>query len=293
MNWITPVALVKQAAVDWVDDQAPQLGAALAFYSALSISPLLVLLLAIAAFFLGPDAAAGRLDDQFRPLVGERGADALQDLISSADRPTAGLMATFLSLATLMFGASGMFGQLQTTLNVIWEVKPQTGGGVWGFLRQRFLSMTMVMVVAFLLLVSLVVSATLASLGGVLERLPIAAERVAWSLNAVVSFLIIAALFAMLFKYLPDAIIAWRDVWFGALVTSGLFLIGKTAIGLYLGRSSMASSYGVAGSFVVLLLWVYYSSQIFFFGAELTQVYARQRGRRILPEQTALPAKDE
>jgi membrane protein len=281
------VSFIKQAAVDWVDDKAAQLGAALAFYSALSISPLLVLLLAIAAFFLGPEAAAGRIDEQFRSLLGERGADAVQDIVKSSDHPSAGLLATVLSIVTLLFGASGVFGQLQSALNTIWEVEGTTASGIWGFIRQRFLSLTMVMVVAFLLLVSLAVSAMLASLGGAIDRLPIEGEWALWGLNAAASFAIISALFAMLFKYLPDVTIAWRDVWFGALVTAALFLIGKAAIGVYLGRSSMASSYGVAGSFVVLLLWVYYSAQIFFFGAELTQVYASYRGHRIRPDEGA------
>jgi membrane protein len=283
----TTPQLIKEAAGDWLEDKAPQLGASLAFYAALSISPLLVLLVAIAAFFLGEEAAAGRIDEQFRSLLGEQGADSLQDLLKNANHPTAGITATILSIVTLLFGASGVFGQLQAALNAVWEVEPKPGAGVWGFIRQRFLSITMVLVVAFLLLVSLAVSAFLASLGGVFDRLPVKSEWLLWALNIGASFIVIAALFAMLFKYLPDVKIAWRDVWFGAIVTSALFLIGKAAIGLYLGRSSTATTYGMAGSFVVLLLWVYYSAQIFFFGAELTQVYAKLRGARIRPAEGA------
>ena len=194
---------------------------------------------------------------------------------------------------TLLFGASGVFGQLQDALNTIWEVKPKSGRGFWGFVKDRFLSFTMVMGVAFLLLVSLLITAALASFGLVAERLPESVQWIAQITNMVVSFIVITALFAMMFKLLPDVKMAWSDVWLGAVVTAVLFTAGKFAIGLYLGHSSMASSYGVAGSFVVLLVWTYYSWQILFFGAELTQVYANEHGSRIVPAENAVPLTEK
>lgn len=195
--------------------------------------------------------------------------------------------ATTLSTIILLIGASGVFGELQHSVNWIWEVKPKPGRGILGTIRDRFLSLAMVFGIAFLLLVSLLLSAALTSLGTLFDRLPDSLYWVSESLHFGVSFGVIAVLFAMMFKYLPDVKIAWCDVWLGAVITAGLFTLGKFAIGLYLGHSSMASSYGVAGSFVVLLVWVYYSSQIFFFGAEFTQVYANRFGSRIVPSDNA------
>lgn len=282
-------SLIRQTFREWSEDKAPQLGAALAFYTALSIAPLLVITLGIVAFFLGTDAAGGQITQQLRALVGEDGGNAIEDMITSANKPTEGAVATILSVVTLLFGASGVFGQLQTALNTIWEVKPKPNRGIWGIVRDRFLSFTMVMGMAFLLLVSLVISASIASLGSFLGNPPDSLKWIAQAVNFVVSFGVITLLFALMFKLLPDVKMAWRDVWLGAILTAALFTVGKLAIGLYLGRSSMASSYGVAGSFVVLLVWVYYSAQILFFGAELTQVYANRFGSRIVPAENAEP----
>jgi membrane protein len=286
-------SLLGQTFSEWSEDKVPQLGAALAFYSALSIAPLLVIVLGVAAMFFGEDAARGELDNQIQSMVGEEGGKAIQDMIANANKPTTGTIATVLSVITLLFAASGVFGQLQDSLNTIWEVKPKPGRGIFGMLRDRFLSLAMVMGIAFLLLVSLLVSAVLATLGTVLDRLPESLHWLSQGINLVVSVGVITVLFAMMFKFLPDVKMAWRDVWLGAFITAVLFTLGKFAIGLYLGHSTMASSYGVAGSFVVLLVWVYYSAQILFLGAEFTQVYANRFGSRIRPAENAVPLTAE
>ncbi|HYO23428.1 MAG TPA: YihY/virulence factor BrkB family protein [Lacipirellulaceae bacterium] len=288
MNFSTGWSLLRQTFTEWSDDKAPQLGAALAFYTALSIAPLLVIALAVSAFFLGDEAAQGKIISELQTIVGPEGGKAIEDMVANANQPTTGSIAAALSIVTLLFGASGVFGQLQSALNDIWNVKPKPGRGLWGMLRDRFLSFAMVLGVAFLLLVSLVITAGLAAVGNAANILP---DSMAWmgqALNFAVSLLVITVLFALMFKYLPDVKIGWRDVWLGAIVTALLFAAGKFAIGLYLGHSSMTSSYGVAGSFVVLLVWTYYSAQIFFFGAELTQVYANRHGARIVPSDDAV-----
>ena len=284
--------MLRQTVFDWIDDKAPQLGAALAFYTALSMAPLLVISLGIAALVFGEEAARGGVQDQMQFLVGDQGAKAIEQMISSANDTGKGVVATALSLIILLVGASGVFGQLQQSLNAIWKVQPKAGRGIVGIIRDRFLSVVMVLGSAFLLLVSLLLSAALASLERVTTSLPESMLWISQLLHVGVSFVVITLLFAMMFKYLPDAKIAWQDVWLGATITAVLFTIGKFAIGLYLGHSSMASSYGVAGSFVVLLVWVYYSAQILFLGAEFTQVHASERGRRIIPAENAEPARE-
>jgi membrane protein len=286
-------ALLKQTFADWSEDKVPRLGAALAFYTALSIAPLLVLSLRIAAFFFGDEAARGEIEHQMQSMMGEEGAEAVQTMLQSSSRPEAGVTATALSLVTLLLGASGVFGQLQDSLNTIWEVEPKKGRGLWGFLRDRFLSMAMVMGVAFLLLVSLVVSATLSFIGSYAFAWLSQLQIVSQTLNMVISLAVFTGLFAMMFKYLPDVKIAWKDVWLGAAITAVFFTIGKFAIGLYLGHSALASSYGVAGSLIVLLVWVYYSAQIVFFGAEFTQVVANRYGKKIVPSENAEPVTTE
>lgn len=292
MNVKSVLRLLRQTVVEWSEDKAPQLGASLAFYSALSIAPLLVIALGVAASFLDEQTARGRVIQEFRGLVGSEGGKAIEDMIDSANKPGTGVVATILSIVTLLFGASGVFGQLQDALNTIWEVKPKSGRGILGFIRDRFLSFAMVLGVAFLLLVSLLLTTAIAALGLSVDRLPDGLHWLAQFINFTVSFVIIAVLFALIFKLLPDVKMAWSDVWLGAVVTAVLFAVGKLAIGLYLGHSAMASSYGVAGSFVVLLVWTYYSAQILFFGAELTQVYANTFGSRILPSENAEPLKE-
>jgi len=282
-------SLLRDTYNEWTENKAPRLGAALAFYTALSIAPLVVLSLRVAAAFFDDGAAQDEIVRQTQSMMGEQGSEAIQSIIkSSEENPSAGGVATALSLITLLFGASGVFGQLQDSLNTIWEVEPKPGRGVLGFLRDRFLSFAMVMGIAFLLLVSLMISASLAFVGTFLDRLPDQFHVVAQIINALVSFAVITVLFGMTFKFVPDVKMAWRDVWLGAAITAFLFTIGKFAIGVYLGQSSMASSYGAAGSLIVVLVWVYYSSQIVFFGAELTKVYANQFGSRVVPEDHAV-----
>jgi membrane protein len=271
----------------WNAYRIPQLGAALAFYTALSIAPLLVISLAVGALAFGDEAARGEVASQMRSLVGEQGAEAIQQMIKSADRPVSGTAATVLGLLMLGFGASAVFSELQQSLNLIWEVEPKAGRGILGIIRDRFFSFVMVLGIAFLLLVSLVLSAVLASMGKFFSEFPATLSRLTEFLNVSVSFSVITILFAMIFKILPDAKIAWREVWLGAVLTALLFTAGKFFIGLYLGQSSMGSSYGVAGSFVVLLVWIYYSSQILYLGATLTKVVADESGTRLVPSENA------
>ncbi len=285
--------LVRQTFLEWNEDKVPRLGAALAFYTALSIAPLLVLSLRIAAAFFGDEAARGEIERQMQSMIGEHGAEAVQAMLQNANQPDSGTVATILSLVTLLFGASGVFGQLQDSLDTIWEVQSKTGGGIIGFFRNRFLSIAMVMGVAFLLIVSLIASAALSFAGAYASHWLGPLQFASQALNQAVSLAVFTCLFAMMFKFLPDAKIDWRDVWLGAAITAVLFTMGKFAIGLYLGRSSMASSYGVAGSLVVLLVWVYYSSQIVFFGAEFTQVYANRYGKHIVPTDNAVGVTKE
>lgn len=273
--------MLREAASDWLEDNVPQQGAALAFYSLLSLAPLLMIAIAIAALFFGEEAARGELNDQIKDLVGREGAKATEAMLENAKRPgSGGTLATVIGVGTLLFGASGVFGQLQETLNRIWDVPTNKSGGIWDMIRSRFLSFAMVLVIGFLLLASLVLSAVIAGAGKYLSDIIPGLEAWLQTANTVASFVIITVLFALIFKVLPDTSIAWRDVWIGALLTSLLFTIGKLLIGLYLGKSGMASAYGTAGSLVVLIVWVYYSAQIMFFGAELAHVYAERHGSR-------------
>jgi membrane protein len=213
----------------------------------------------------------------------------MQDMVQNANaKPATGLVATLIGFLTLLFGASGVFGQLQTSLNAIWGVQPKPGRGVLGIVRDRFLSFGFILVVGFLLLVSLFLTALIAFVGHWFSGMAPGMETLAQILNSVLSLAVITLLFAMIFKFLPDAKIAWRDVWIGALITAALFTAGKFALGLYLGKSGVASSYGAAGSLIVLLLWVYYSAQILFFGAEFTQVYANRFGSHVRPTDNAV-----
>jgi membrane protein len=283
--------LVKDSASAWMEDKAPRLGAALAYYTIFSLAPLLVLVIAIVGLVFGREAAQGQLLGQIRGLVGEQGGKAVQEMVAHAAQPSAGGLATALGIIMLLFGAMGLFGQLQDALNTVWEVQPKPGRGVLGFLKDRFLSFSMVLGVAFLLLVSLVINAWLAALAGLFGDWQ--ASVLGYLVNGAVSFVVITLLFAMIYRFLPDAEIAWKDVWLGAVITSILFLLGKFLIGLYLGHSSVGSVYGAAGSLAVLLVWLYYSSQIFLFGAEFTKVYANTSGSRIVPAPNAMPVTAE
>jgi membrane protein len=284
------LSLLKKTASEWMEDDAPTLGAALAYYTVFSLAPLLTIAIAIAGFFFGKEAGQGQIFDELRGLIGEETGKAVQEMVQSANaQPTVGIIATIVSVVMLLFGASGVFGQLQASLNRIWEVKPKPGRGVLGILRDRLLSFGFTLVVGFLLLVSLVLTAAIALVAEWMGGLMPGSETLAQLLNFVLSLALITLLFGMMFKFLPDAKIAWHDVWIGAFLTALLFTVGKFALGLYLGKSSVASSYGAAGSLIVLLLWVYYSSQILFFGAEFTQVYANRFGSRVAPADNAVP----
>ena len=279
--------LVKQTTVQWSQDKVPLHGAALAYYTVFSLVPLLVITIAMIGLVFGKEAAESYILLQLESLLGAQSTAAIKDMIERASQPSTGIVATLTALATLLFGASGLFGQLQDSINSIWGVESKSRG-LWGIIQDRFFSFLAVVGTGFLLLVSLVVSAGLAAMGKWFSGWLPAPEAVLQTLNTLVSFAVITALFAMVFKVLPDARVAWRDVWIGAALTSFLFTIGKFSIGFYLGKSDVGSAYGAAGSLVILLVWVYYSAQILLFGAEFTQVYANRAGSRIVPTENAV-----
>ena len=281
--------LLKQAAWDWLDDQAPTLGAAVAYYTVFSLAPLLIIAMSIAGMVFGREAAQGQIFDQLRNLIGEASAGAMEEVVQSASsKPATGVVATIIGFVALIVGASGVFGQVQTSLNAIWRVEPKPGRGLWGLLQDRVLSFGFILIVGFLLLISLILTAVIAFIGEWFGGFVPGIEMFIQILNAILSLAVITMLFAMIFKFLPDVKIAWRDVWIGALITAVLFTIGKEVLGLYLGKSGVASSYGAAGSLIVLLLWVYYSAQIVFFGAEFTKAYANRFGSRVTPAENAI-----
>jgi membrane protein len=282
---------LKIAGSHWIEHKAPRLGAALAYYTAFSLAPLLVIVIAIVGLIYGREAATGQISGQIESVVGADGAKAVEMMLASADKPASGIFATVIGLVMLLVGALGLFGQLQDALNTVWEVEAKSGLGLLRFFRDRLLSLTMVLGTAFLLLISLVASAALAALGSLTGEW--GATILGQALNIGVSLIIITLLFAMIFRFLPDAKIAWRDVWFGAAFTTLLFTLGKFLIGMYLGTTGTASAYGAAGSLAALLIWLYYSAQIFLFGAELTKASADRNGSRILPKDNAVPATDK
>ena len=279
--------LVKEAFQEWQQDKASLLAAALAYYTVFSITPLLVIAIAIAGAVFGQEAARGEILEQINGLVGEQGAQAIETALSNANQPQLGSVASIISVVILLIGASGVFAQLQQALNTVWNVQAKPDRGIWEFVRKRLLSFGMVLVIGFLLLVSLILSAILSGISK-LEISLLPGLTPLWQvLNFGISFGFIALLFALIYKYLPDVKIRWKDVWVGAIITALLFTFGKFLIGLYLGRGSLGSTYGAAGSLIVFLAWVFYSAQILLFGAELTQVYARKYGKRIRPDRHA------
>ena len=279
--------ILRDAASAWSEHNAMRLAAAVAFYSILSLAPLLILSIAIAGMVLGEEAARGELDTQMRSLVGDVGADVMKVTLANAKDPGQGIVATILGSVTLLLGAAGVFGELHDALNVIWEVRPKKGGGIWRFIRTKFLSFGMVLSIGFLLLVSLVLSTALSFVGAYVAGLAPGVPTLMRIVGFLLSIVLIAGLFALLFRYLPDARIPWKYVWIGATVTALLFAIGKFAIGLYLAQAAVGSPFGAAGSLVVLVVWVYYSALIVFFGAELTQAEARAAGATVEPISTA------
>ncbi len=268
---------IREVFAEWSQDNAQRLGAALAYYAGFSIAPLIVIVLAVAGLIFGREAANGALNNQLRDLLGDQGAQGVAGLVASADKPAEGIIATLGAVIVLLFGASGVFGELQSSLNAIWHVD-QTSQGFWRNLKNRFLSFAMVLGTGFLLLISLVISAALTVMSTWFSASVPVPVWLMQSIHQIVSFTVTTLLFALIFKVLPDIAIRWKDVWIGAIVTAALFTLGKFLIGLYLGQSAMSSSYGAAGSFVVLLVWVYYSAQILFLGAEFTKIFARSYG---------------
>ena len=265
----------------WVDHSASSMGAALAFYTLFSVAPILIIALSLAGYFFGPHTAETELLAQLRDLTGAAGADALHSVLASAQYSNKKGMAAVVGVVTLIIGATSVFGELQHSLDVVWSSTRKPESGWWGMVRRRLLSFGMVLGVGFLLLVSLIASAVLAGVGSWMqERLPGLAITLP-ILDVILSFAMTVLLFAMIYKYVPRETIAWRDVWVGATVTAFLFTVGKSLIGLYLGRSSFSGAYGAAGSLVVLLMWVYYSAQIFLLGAEFTRAFAYSRGSHV------------
>jgi membrane protein len=285
--------LFRETVSEFGEDKATRLAAALSYFTVFSIAPLLIIIIAIAGAVLGEADVQRQLQTQISGMLGEEAAGEIETLIQNVRKPSESIPATAISLVTLLFGAIGVFAQLQDALNTVWGVTPAPNAGIMSMIRQRILSFGMVLVVGFLLLVSLVVNALLAGLEQFMIGLLPGMEVLLHILNLVISFGIITLLFAMIYKFLPDVDIEWRDVWIGAAFTALLFTIGKFAIGMYLGRSGVASAYGAAGSLVVILLWVFYSAQILLFGAEFTQVYARRYGSKIAPSQWAVPVTDD
>jgi membrane protein len=276
----TLTALLRQAGAAWLDDDAPTLGAALAFYTLFSLAPVLIVAVSVAGLVFGDKAAQGEIVRQFQGLMGTQGATAIEIILQSTNRPGLGVLATALSLIAILVGASGAFNELQDALNIIWKV--HSTKSFWSLaLRHRVFSLGLVVATGFLLLTSLVITASLSAAERLVGTLLPISIVVLQSMNFVFSFVVITLLFALIFKLIPDTIIPWRDVWMGAAVTSLLFTVGKVLIGFYLGHSAWTSAYGAAASLVVFLIWIYYSAQILLFGAEITHVYALKYDPRL------------
>jgi membrane protein len=272
--------LIKQTASSWDKINAPRLGAALAFYTLLSVAPILVVSIGIAGMVFGQEEVRGHLAYQVQTLIGAQGGRVVLSLLESASKPGAGFAATAVGFLTLLWGASGVFGELRDSLNAVWGVQTNSASGLMGIIHQRFISFAMVLGIGFLLLVSLVLSAVIAVIGKFFQDRFTFPETALQFGTMAASFVAITVLFALHYKVVPDVHIEWQDVMIGAAVTSLLFSIGKTLIGLYLGKASVGSAYGAAGSVIVFIVWVYYSAQIFFLGAQFTRVYSERHGSR-------------
>jgi len=272
--------LLKETLYAWSEDDAMRLGASLAYYTVFSLAPFLVVVIAVAALIFGHEAAHGRILEQVRDLIGDQGAQAVSALIAQASRPASGAVATVLGTVAIFLGATAVFGELQAGLNKVWKAAPPAGSSVKRVLRARLRSFTLVLGIGFLLLVSLALGALISAIGEWLTGYVPAMKYALSTVHFGLSFVMTTVLFGMMFKVLPDTSIAWSDVWIGAAATSLFFTIGQTGIGVYLGNSTIGSVYGAAGSLVVLLVWVYYSSQVLFFGAEFTRIYASRLGSR-------------
>jgi membrane protein len=288
MNWQvnklkTIYQMLRETVLACINGDIFSQGAALSYYTVFAIAPLFIITLAIAGFCFGADAARQQLFDQVNQLVGKEGGDAIQSLVAAVNKSKDGFWATWIAVGTLLVAATGVFVQLQNSLNKLWNVKLSSGMGLRNFIRHRLLSFAMVFGIGFLLLVSLVCSAGLAALGDFIGNHLLEKAVLLKTLNFTLSLAIITALFAMIFKFLPDVKIAWRDVWIGGFITAILFNFGKLLIGIYVGRSSISSVYGALGSLLIVLVWVYYSAQILLFGAQFTRVYANRFGIKPQP----------
>lgn len=289
------INLLQETIREWQRDQASRLAAALAYYATFSLAPLLVLVLAIAGLVGGRDAAQGLVMSQVQDLVGIEGREFVQSMIENAANSPTGVAASVIGSATLLLGALGAFNELQNALDRIWDVEPKPimrwNLRVQRFIFKRLLSFSMVLVVGFLLLVSLIISAGLAALNEFMGRIPLFSELMLQIFHLIISLGPITLLFALIFKFVPDVEIRWKHVWLGAALTAILFTIGKTLIGIYLGQTEVGTTYGAAGSLVVLMIWIYYSSQILFLGAEFTQVFSKRFGIRPPPDENAVKVK--
>ena len=283
-------ALVKSASSAWIDDYAPSMGAALSYYTLFSLAPLLLIVISVAGLVFGADAVRGEIFSQLQGLMGDDAAKAVEGILASVSKPAQGITATLIGVALILIGATAVFGELQDALDRIWRAPARDpSSGLLGLLRTRLLSFGMILGIAFLLMVSLVLGAVMAALGKWWGGVFAGWEMLAQFVNALISFALTAAVFAMIYKLMPRVKVRWQDVWFGALVTSLLFTVGKFLIGLYIGKSGVASGFGAAGSLVIILVWVYYSAQIFLIGAEFTRVYAHTFGpARDLPSASAV-----
>ena len=268
--------VMKEAATNWSSHKDARQGAALAYYSVFSLGPIIVIAIAVAGLLFGRDAVTSQVMSSIKEMLGDTGAKAVEAMLAGASRPAAGILATIFGIVALLFAAIGVVVQLKDALNVVWEVEESKESGLWYFARNYMLSFAAVLTLGFLLLVSLVVSAGLAAAGKyVATYLP---EGALHAVSMLISFVVVMALFAMMFKWLPDVSVGWRDVWLGAFLTALFFEIGKAAIGFYIGKQGLESTYGAAASIVVVLIWVYYTSQIILMGAEVTHSYARKSG---------------
>jgi membrane protein len=283
-------SLLKQTFQEWVQDKAPQLGAALAYYTVFSLAPLILVLLAIVGVIFRDDSAGAwdKITQQMGYFLDRSAVQVVQNIAQKASQSGKSTIATVIGVALALFGASGVFGQLQDALNTIWGIKAKPARGIWGFLRSRFLSFAIVAGICFLLLVSLAIETLLKGFSHYVQSVLPGGIVIAVSVYLTFDFAVVVLLFAMIFKFLPDVEIQWRDVWIGAVMTAVLFGVGKWLLGFYLGSGAAGSAYGAASSLITLLLWVYYSSQILLFGAEFTQVYAAQAGRELKPSEHAV-----
>jgi membrane protein len=283
--------MTRQTFTEWSNDKGGRLGAALSYYTVFSIAPLLLLVISIAGLVFWRQAAEGTLFGQLAGVVGPDAAHLIQAAVTKANHTKGGVIGTVIGVVALLVGATGVVIELQGALDTVWKVEPKPNGGIRGLVRTRLLSVAMILSLGFLLLVSLVVSAALSALSGWLRAVFGDVAVLSWVVDAIVALAVIATMIALIYKILPDARVAWRDVWVGAIATAILFMAGKYAIGLYIGKASVGSAFGAAGSLAVLLVWIYYSAQIVLLGAEFTRVYANRFGEKVRPSRQAVPAQ--